>query len=493
MGNSSGNFQEYYDIIRSSDHMQGGFIWDWVDQGLSTKDENGKFYWAYGGDFGADKYNSDENFCINGMVQPDRTPHPGLTEVKKVYQDIRFHAVDLAKGQIAIENHFMYRNLRDYAFNWQLLRNGETIKEGELHQQDIAAGETKTIKLNLPATDADGEYYLAIYAKTRQGDELIPAGHEVAREQWCISQGKFFNTERTEKDFKQSIIERGNYWYVPCADDITAVFDKNAGTLAGYYVGERNLLKTGPLPNFWRVPTDNDWGNYAQVRCDVWRTAGINKSLYNTKKSNNDKYVEIEFVHRLHNVQSYYTTTYRVHHNGDVDVNVKWQAESRDVPELMRFGMQMTLDSRYSKLTWYGRGPEENYADRNTATFMGIWSGEVKDQYYPYIRPQESGNKTDVRWVTLTDKDNYGIKIIGQQPLSISATDVDQMRIDPGFDKHQMHINDVRHDPWTIYLNIDLKQRGVGGDNSWGAAPHDQYRLTDSAYSYGYTISPVRP
>jgi beta-galactosidase len=493
MGNSSGNFQEYYDIIRSSDHMQGGFIWDWVDQGLSTKDENGKFYWAYGGDFGADKYNNDENFCINGMVQPDRTPHPGLTEVKKVYQDIRFHAVDLAKGQIAIENHFMYRNLRDYAFNWQLLRNGETIKEGELHQQDIAAGETKTIKLNLPATDADGEYYLAIYAKTRQGDELIPAGHEVAREQWCISQGKFFNTERSEKDFKQSIIERGNYWYVPCADDITAVFDKNAGTLAGYYVGERNLLKSGPQPNFWRVPTDNDWGNYAQVRCDVWRTAGINKSLYNTKKSNNDKYVEIEFVHRLHNVQSYYTTTYRVHHNGDVDVNVKWQAESRDVPELMRFGMQMTLDSRYSKLSWYGRGPEENYADRNTATFMGIWSGEVKDQYYPYIRPQESGNKTDVRWVTLTDKDNYGIKITGQQPLSISATDVDQMQIDPGFDKHQMHINDVRHDPWTIYLNIDLKQRGVGGDNSWGAAPHDQYRLTDSAYSYGYTISPVRP
>jgi beta-galactosidase len=155
--------------------------------------------------------------------------------------------------------------------------------------------------------------------------------------------------------------------------------------------------------------------------------------------------------------------------------------------------MQLTLDSRYGTLTWYGRGPGENYSDRNTASFMGLWTAQVKDQYYPYIRPQESGNKTDVRWLTLTDSDNYGIKITGQQPLSISATDVDQMQIDPGTNKHQMHNNDVRHEPWTIYVNIDLKQRGVGGDNSWGAAPHAQYLLTADNYTYGYTLSPVKP
>ncbi|MDE6161720.1 MAG: DUF4981 domain-containing protein, partial [Muribaculaceae bacterium] len=186
MGNSSGNFQEYFDIIRSSKQMQGGFIWDWVDQGLITRDENGDTYWAYGGDFGAYNYTHDENFCCNGLVQPDRTPHPGLAEVKKVYQDIRFAAVNPANGVFSVENHFHYRNLKDYELRWQLLRNGIVTASGTLPAIDLPAGHSRNVKVDLPAMTDGAEYYLDVYAYTRHADDIIPAGHEVAREQWAI-------------------------------------------------------------------------------------------------------------------------------------------------------------------------------------------------------------------------------------------------------------------------------------------------------------------
>jgi beta-galactosidase len=493
MGNSTGNFQEYFDIIRSSAHMQGGFIWDWVDQGILTKDENGNEYWAYGGDFGATMYHSDENFCLNGLVQPDRTPHPGLTEVKKVYQDIRFAPGDLSAGEFIVENHFAYRNLKDYDFHWELLRNGEVIANGNLPKLDVAPGKQKAVKVDIKKllNDSNSEYYLSVYASPRTATAMIPTGYEVAREQWAVNEGDYFNQPVKDVKLAQTVTEDGNTLKIESANDVTVTFNRQDGMLTGYFVGDRNLVKSGLQPDFWRAPTDNDWGNGAQERLNVWRTAGKNRQLKAFKVDQQNGRVVVSVVYRLHDVAADYYIIYTAQANGDLDVNVSFTTDNRELPELMRFGMQMTLNSEFDNLLWYGRGPQENYSDRNTASFMGIWSGKVADQYYPYIRPQETGNKTDVRWATLTNADGFGLKVSGLQPLNITALDVDHASLDPGLNKHQMHSSDVRHSDDTIYLNIDLAQRGLGGDDSWGAAPHAPYRLTAPAYTYAFRLSPA--
>ncbi len=487
MGNSTGNFQEYFDIIRSSKQMQGGFIWDWVDQGLLTKDENGKPYWAYGGDFGAENYPHQENFCLNGLVQPDRTPHPGLAEVKKVYQDIRFSPSDLAKGEIMVENHFHTRNLNEYAFRWQLLKDGCIADSGDI-RVELPAGESKPVRIPIKNMDENGEYYLSIYAYTLHGDDIIPAGHEVAREEFALS-------ANAEKQLfalggKPVVTKDGRRWKIMC-NNVIVEFDSVSGELVNYTANGRRLLLSGPQPSFWRAPTDNDWGTGAQRRLNVWRYAAENRRVKHVNLSDSAGCPVVTAAFRLPDVASEYIVRYCINGSGGILVNVDWKADSDELPELPKFGIRMTLPSAYDNFTWYGRGPLENYSDRNTASFMGTWTGRVADQYYPYIRPQESGNKTDVRWAMLTDGAGYGLKVTGCKPLNVSALDVLPEDLDPGMKKHQMHNSDVRHHADRVFFNIDLVQRGLGGDNSWGAQPHDQYRIFDKQLSYSFIISPV--
>lgn len=498
MGNSSGNFQEYFDIIRSSKHLQGGFIWDWVDQGLLTKDENGDQYWAYGGDFGAYNYTHDENFCINGLVQPDRTPHPGLLEVKKVYQDIRFAPVNPMVGEISVENHFHYTDLNEYDFRWELLRNGEKSAEGTL-PINLPAGKSKTVKVPFP-TDLnfnDGnEYHLSVYAFTRNANDILPSGHEVAREQFALKS----ITERIPAatisgaftPVKMST--EGNSWIFDCDNNIRIAIDHRNGELKEYSVNGRRVLNGSPQPSFWRAPTDNDWGNDAHRRLNAWRYAARNKKLVNVSHSEDHQGHNVKVSYRLPEVSSDYTVTYSIRPDGNVLVKADWKADKGvDVPEMMRFGMQFTLDKSKDNFRWYGRGPWENYSDRNTASFMGVWNGKVADQFYPYIRPQETGNKTDVRWASLTDNAGFGIKVSGLQPLNVSALDVTPEDLDPGMKKNQMHNSDVRHSRHNVYLNVDLAQRGLAGDDSWGRGPHKPYILDNDNYSYSFMISPVIP
>ena len=492
MGNSTGNFQEYFDIIRSSKQMQGGFIWDWVEQGLLTKDEDGKEYWAYGGDFGADKYHNDENFCCNGVVQPDRTPHPALNEVKKVYQDIRFAAKDLAKGQIVVENHFLSTNLSAYDFKWVLLENGKEVKSGTL-ALNVAPGKEKVVTIpGLAIADNDKEYYLDIYAYTKKATDVVPAGHEVAREQFCINAGNYFSQKKAEGN-KPEVSEKDGGWDVACVNGVTMWFDKRNGQLRNYSLNGTTLFREGPQPQFWRAPTDNDWGNGQQVKANAWRYAAENRKCVKTELSQQGNTVVVTSTYRMEDVPSDYVVTYVVNPSGDVKVTASWKSDNGKAPELLRFGMTMRLDGKYDDFKWYGRGPWENYSDRNTASFMGEWQGKVADQYYPYIRPQESGNKTDVRWASLTDAAGYGVKVTGVQPLEVSALDVTPASLDPGMAKHNMHNSDVKHDPHSVWFNIELAQRGVGGDDSWGRPPHDPYRLTGQNYEYSFTISPVIP
>lgn len=495
MGNSSGNFQEYFDIIRSSKQMQGGFIWDWVDQGLLTKDENGDEYWAYGGDFGAYNYNNDENFCINGLVQPDRTPHPGLMEVKKVYQDIRFASANPMSGEIIVENHFLYRNLNAYELRWELLRNGVVTDSGTLPALNVPAGSSKHIKI--PAVwhrinsenDSSAEYHLSVYALTKNGDDIIPAAHEVAREQFAIIEHKEFNVPDLSAVTSRSTLSTSdNDWTFDCANGVRIKIDRRNGGLREFSVNGRNVLSGGIQPSFWRAPTDNDWGDGSYRRSNVWRYAAENRRLKDIQLVENENGTIITAKYLLPDVGSDYVMTYTVYADGRLGVNASWTAGNNDVPELMRFGMRITLPRSMNNLVWYGRGPWENYSDRNTSSFMGVWHSTVDEQFYPYIRPQETGNKTDVRWVSLTDDTGCGITVTGLQPLSVSALDVLPEDLDPGMKRRQMHNSDVRHSRSNTYLNIDLSQRGLGGDNSWGATPHAPYRLKEKSYSYGFII-----
>ncbi len=490
MGNSTGNFQEYFDVIATSKHMQGGFIWDWVDQGLATKDENGRFYWAYGADFGSAQYPHQENFCLNGLVNPDRTAHPGLAEVKKVYQDIIFKAKDISNGIISIENRFLYNDLNNYDFKWELLKNGEKIAGEKL---DIlqAAGTTKTIKINLPVIKADDgvEYFINLYAYTKEPTELIPAGFEMAREQFAFPINKYFITESISGN--AITVKEANNNVTVTAGDISMNFNKRNGQLSNYKQKNEVLLANGPKPQFWRAFTDNDFGNNMHVRSNIWRTAGENKELKTMDVKQSGDSVTVTSVYDLIDVNSDYVINYTVYANGKLKVAVNWIAGNTKLAEMPRFGMQLILNEKFSNFSWYGRGPWENYSDRNTSSLIGIYKSTVAEQYFPYLRPQENGNKTDVRWLSLTDNNGLGIKISGIQPLSVSALNFLAEDFDPGLTKKQQHLNDMNPRKQVV-LQVDLLQRGLGGDNSWGDFPHEQYLLKAKQYSYGYIIEPAK-
>lgn len=492
MGNSSGNFQEYYDIIRSSPQMQGGFIWDWVDQAILAHDENGRAYWGYGGDFGAQNYTHDENFCINGLVFADRTAHPGLKEVKKVYQDIRFSSPDPKSGLVDVENHFLFKSTAGYTFSWELLRDGEKAAEGTF-AADVKPGEKKRVALNLPALDSDGsEYMLSLYARTTNAEGILPTGHEVAREQFAVKDGEI-QAPQIRGGALPVLTETQREWTVKCGDTEVS-FSRESGEMTAYRIGGKNVLSGSMKPSFWRAPTDNDMGNKLHIRANAWRAAGENRRKVSLTAEASDSVVTVKGVFRMPETHSDYSMTYTVAPGGMVKVNIAWKADNggADTPELPRFGVRVALHKAFDNFCRYGRGPWENYSDRNTSAFLGVYCDKVADMRHHYERPQETGNQTDVRWATLCDGAGTGIKVTGVRPLSVSALDVTAEAMDPGLTKKQMHDNDVNPDRGSVYLNIDLAQRGVGGDDSWGAAPHRPHILDADRYEYSFYISPVR-
>ncbi|MDR1023280.1 MAG: DUF4981 domain-containing protein [Prevotellaceae bacterium] len=489
MGNSSGNFQEYFDIIATSPHMQGGFIWDWVDQGIAATDDSNRKYWAYGGDIGGYQYTHDQNFCANGLINADRTPHPGLNEVKKVYQDILFRSEDISKGKMTVENRFLYRNLEDYDFKWELLRNGEKTADGKLTIVQ-AAGTKKEVKVPFPPVRAENgvEYFLNVYAYAKAATEMIPAGHEVAREQFAFPAGSYFAQRTASSGAVVTAYEDDNRVALK-AGEVTVAFSKRSGAMESYTYGGKRLL-SAPQPDFWRAPTDNDYGNRMQEISHVWQLAGKNKTLDSFSVSNVDEEAVVTARYTLGTIPGAYTLQYTVSGSGAVRVKAAWKAGRVGLPEMPRFGMQMRVDAEFGAFTYYGRGPWENYSDRNTSSFVGIYGSSVAEQQYDYIRPQENGNKTDVRWLTLTNRDGLGLKIAGLQPLSVKVAHNPAEDLDFGVTKKNTHPSDVTPRR-EIFLNVDYRQRGVGGDNSWGALPHEPYRLTGDAYEYEYRIEAV--
>ncbi|MDD3320085.1 MAG: glycoside hydrolase family 2 TIM barrel-domain containing protein [Paludibacter sp.] len=490
MGNSTGNFKEYWDIIRSSKNMQGGFIWDWVDQGFQITDEVGRKYWSYGGDMGSQNYANDENFCHNGLVSPDRIPHPGLMEVKKFYQDINFKAAQPENGLITVSNEFHYTNLNNYELKYLVLKNGEVIKQGSF-DLNLAPESQKQEQLVMPEMPAvDGvEYFLNVSANTRFGTEIIPQGHEVAREQFKLAEGKFFVKATATGDAPK--VKRDKNRISLSAAGVVVYINKGSGLIGEYRIGDKRYFNQSPTPNFWRAPTDNDFGNGMPVKCNIWRTAGENMSVKNidVKEVGGKAFVTADLY--LKDVASDYQIVYTMGADGALAVNVHYKAGVNELPEMPRFGMIMTLDKKYESFTYYGRGPWENYTDRNYSSQIGIYNSKVADQYVPYTRPQENGYRTDIRWMTLTNNDGKGIRIEGLQPICVSALNNLPEDFDAGLTKKYRHTNDItpRNE---VVLSVDLAQRGVGGDNSWGAYPHEQYLLKEKEYSYGFVIKPLK-
>lgn len=491
MGNSTGNFQEYWDIIKGSKNMQGGFIWDWVDQGFQLTDENGKKYWAYGGDFNNQSYTNDENFCHNGLVWPDRKPHPGLEEVKKVYQNINFKLVNAEKGIISVSNEFYYTNLNQYDFVFEVIKNGEAIKKGNFNLSLMPQSE-KQIKLDLSSivfNKAD-EYFLNVFAFTKQETDLVPKDHEVAREQFELGKNSYFKDIFTEASRNIKVVDSKDRVELETAKVYVSI-DKKTGLLADYKANGISYFLSKPKPNFWRAPTDNDFGNQMPKKLSIWRAAGENTAVkkVEVKEQANKTIVTVDLL--LKDVDSNYQLVYSLTADGALTINVTYKQGSVAVPEMPRFGMIMSLPKKLENFTYYGRGPWENYADRKTASFIGIYKSKVKDQYVPYTRPQENGYKTDVRWVTLTDNNGQGIQIKGLQPICTSALQNWPEDFDPGFSKKNQHSSDIYPNRDAVVLSIDLTQRGLGGDDSWGKYPHEQYLLKNKEYSYGFVITPV--
>ncbi|MFD2825350.1 glycoside hydrolase family 2 TIM barrel-domain containing protein [Leeuwenhoekiella polynyae] len=485
MGNSTGNFTEYWDIIRSSDQMQGGFIWDWVDQGIKTQDDMGT-YWAYGGDLGGLDFQNDENFCANGLVSSNRTPHPALEEVKMVYQNVQFD-FDKENRKLSVFNEFDFTNLKEYQFKWELLQDGKVI-ETEDFSLAVAPQTSGMAKIKLPKLNADAEYLLNVYAFTKTATALVPADHEIAKVQFFLTEPVFVTT-KTNQNLK--VKTEGNQ-LVFDSGSIQGTFDLKTGMFKSYTNGEVTLEGL-PQPYFWRAPTDNDFGNKMPEELNIWRSAHSNVTLQSVKV---DKQTEaglpIEVTYHLNDIDLPYTLAYVIQNDGSIRVAAKLDLKAKKLPELPRFGMRMQLPAGFDNLEYYGRGPEENYADRNSAAFIGIYKAQVDSLKMPYIRPQEYGYHTDTRWLKLTDASGNGIEVEGLQPLSFSALPIKTEALDPGETKKNQHPTNLRYRDETT-LHIDLAQRGLGGDTSWGAYPHPQYQLTKDGYSYSYLLKLIKP
>ena len=482
MGNSTGNFREYFDIMEGHPHMQGGFIWDWVDQGIDATGRDGRHYWGYGGDFGAWMYPHDENFCCNGIVSPDRTPHPGLNEVKKVYQDINFEMVD--DGKVRIINDFNFSDLSEYAFSYEVLCEGHSVASNEIKGVSCKAGESVVVGVELPEKMAGKEYMLNLYAKQRLSHPLIPMDYVVAMEQIALSDYDFDHTAPTGT----LEIERGEGWLVAYAKEVGVLFNTRNGRLERYVANGRDVMQQLPEPWFWRAPTDNDWGAGFQRTANVWRT-NRGRTVDSSVEEFEDRVV-VRNVRELVDAPSLFTTTYTFMADGSLKVEVDWERKGEFVPELPRLGMRMIFGEEYKNFTYYGRGPWENYSDRKESSFVGLYEQSAFEQLFPYVRPQESGNKSDVRWLELTNDEGIGVRVEGLQPLSVSAIPYRSEDLDPGLTKKQMHYSDIEPRR-EVVLHVDLAQRGLGGDDSWGAEPHEAYRLTADSYSYGYIIRPI--
>jgi beta-galactosidase len=497
MGNSVGNFTDYWEIIERYPKLQGGFIWDWVDQGIRKVTERGDTIWAYGGDFGPPGTPSDGNFLINGLVQPDRRPNPHYYEVKAVYQWIRTEPVDAVHGQIRVRNRYQFRDLSSVELRWRLREDGAVVAEGGAPLPAVAPGDYAEIDLGLGARDwkPGAEYHVDVRYLRRADDGLLPAGHEEALTQLDLGRpGGAVRAAGVIEDAGPAELRETPGVFVLAAGDVRAEIDRETGLLRSFRAGSRELLAAPLVPDFWRPPTDNDFGGGWQRKLGVWKKAGPGFSVVTVRtEMGDDGAARVVVTGRIPTGDTPLILTYTLHPDGAIEVTERLEpVEGADLPRLPRYGMRTRVPAAYHRTEWFGRGPMESYWDRKTAAVVGRWSLDVADWAHPYVRPQETGNRTDVRWLELRDDRGWGLRIEGTPLVEVTAMPYARKDLDPGDEKAQRHWGELRPED-AIYLNVDDRQMGVGGINSWGPTALERYSLPYASYEYRFTLRALRP
>lgn len=492
MGNSTGNIKDYWDVIYTSPYLQGGCIWDWVDQSFAGKGKTAKdTCWLYGGDFGIlNDIPSDTNFCCNGLVSSNRLKHPGLWEVKKVYQNLTIKAIDLKAGKFELFNNYDFTDMNQFEILWTILENGKPIANGSIANQQIPPHKSKQVGIAYPNINLleGAEYYLTVSFKTKGVSELIPKGYEVAWEQFQLPMAKPAKLLDASKLAKLYL--KNNVPNSPVIDgsNFSITFDATRGTLSRFRYDTVQYVLSPIVPDFWRAPTDNDCGNKMPERCKIWKSAFDNVKVDSFKVTQTAPFlVEVNVVYSVPTIESTFKTKYIIYGNGEILVKHNFIPGSKNLPEIPRVGVKMALPLKLENVTWYGRGPHENYQDRNSGARLAIHQKDISEFFFPYVRPQECGNVTDVRWMSLKDNFSNGFMVVGLQPLSMNALAVnpDDLNWSPA----TRHACEVRKGN-AITLHIDLVQMGVGGDDSWGAPVHKQYTIPCKEYSFSYKLKP---
>ena len=499
MGNSQGGFKEYWDLIRKYPKYQGGFIWDFVDQSNHWKNKDGIDIYGYGGDF--NKYDaSDNNFNDNGLISPDRRPNPHAHEVGYFYQSIWTTPGDLSKGEIKVYNENFFRDLSAYYMEWQLLANGEVMQTGVVQDLNVAPQQTATLKLNLNTEKICPckELLLNVTYKLKAAETLMPAGSTVAYDQLTIRPYtakalELKNQKASNLDIVVPVIKDNDHNYLIVeGENFIIEFNKHNGYLSRYEADGMQLLNPGAqlTPNFWRAPTDNDYGAGLQHRYAVWKNPGL--KLTSLKQSIENEQAIVQAEYEMKAVKGKLFLTYVINNEGAVKVTQKMEAGKEEkVSDMFRFGMQMQMPENFNEVEYYGCGPVENYADRNHSTLIGKYRQTVAEQFYPYIRPQETGTKTDLRWWRVLNISGNGLQFVGDAPFSASALNYSIESLDDGVQKDQRHSPEVAKAPFTN-LCIDKVQMGLGCVNSWGTLPLEKYRVPYQDYEFSFILTPVR-
>ena len=495
MGNSVGNLQDYWDLIYKYDQLQGGYIWDWVDQTFNIKDNDNNQIWAYGEDMGFVGVPNDSNFCANGLVAADRSLHPHIWEVKKVYQYIHFKPVAFTSNQIEVTNWHDFINLSSYELHWVVESNGKTIQKGVTNFPLILPRQTAIISLPLDKLPGDtNEYFLKLEAKTRHRSPMVPNDYVVAMEQWLLPK-QMLEKELAPIDGNLTETFTENAIRID-GTNFSVTFSKDNGEITNLIYNNQNIIKEGLQPNFWRALTDNDVANGHLYRCATWKDAGKNAMLqsvisHTNNNNNNKQLAKIISTYRMVEQDADLQIAYSIRPNGAINVSMTFTPGDKPLPEMPRLGMRMILPEEYDLMTWLGRGPHENYADRKSGAPVGLYSSSVWDRYHHYVRPQETGNQTDVRWAALRNKAGNGILISASNPLNISAWNFMMDDIDyVPFNIERKHGGSIQQKN-MVWLNIDHKLMGVGGDTTWGAQVHPQYTITPNEWKYDFTIQPL--
>ena len=544
MGNSSGNLWDQWKAIYKYPNLQGGFIWDWVDQGILEKDKNGREYYTYGGDYGVNTP-SDGNFLCNGIVNPDRTPHPAMAEVKYAHQNIGFEAIDLANGLFRVTNRFYFTNLKKYMVHYSVTANNKVVRSGKV-SLDIEPQASKefTVPVGNLKPQAGTEYFVNFNVTTVEKEPLIPIGHEIACDQFRLP------IENPKKTFKTSgpklTVSTNGDNLSASSSKVNFVFNRKTGIVTSYKVDGTEYFSEGfgIQPNFWRAPTDNDYGNGMPKRLQVWKESSKNFNVTDATVTMDGNNAEVN-VNYLLPAGNLYIVNYTIYPSGAVNVAARFTSTNMDAAQtevsestrtatftpgrdaarkeasklnVPRIGVRFRLPASMNQVEYFGRGPAENYLDRNAGSMVGLYKSTAEELYFPYVRPQENGHHTDTRWVSLsTGKKGLLIQAdntIGFNALRNSIEDFDDEEAtglsrqwsnftpeqvanhDEAAAKNvlrrQHHINDITPRDF-VEVCVDLKQQGVAGYDSWGSRPEPAYTLpANREYNWGFTLIPLK-